>query len=101
MVWALIHFKEIILGYDIHFLTDYRPFKYILTDSNNFKGRQIIWVDKLLESNLKIDFAPSSARKIAEALSRNVSVNSFSVLSPSEFHVKQHDDLQRLQSSTT
>ncbi|XP_063605788.1 uncharacterized protein LOC134780821 [Penaeus indicus] len=66
VVWALKHFKEIILGYDIHVLTDHRPLKYILTDSRHVKGRQSRWVDTLLEFHPKIDYSPGSANKPLE-----------------------------------
>jgi len=92
VVWALKHFREIILGYDVHVLTDHRPLKYILTDSRHVKGRQARWVDTLLEFNPKIDYTPGSANKVADALSRNVSVNHLSVLSPFELQAKQRDD---------
>ncbi|ROT75265.1 putative enzymatic polyprotein [Penaeus vannamei] len=92
VVWSLKHFREIILGYDIHVLTDHRPLKYILTDSRHAKGRQARWIDTLLEFNPKIDYTPGSTNKVADALSRNVSVNHLSVLSPTELQAKQRDD---------
>ncbi|ROT85906.1 hypothetical protein C7M84_004043 [Penaeus vannamei] len=92
VVWALKHFREIILGYNVHVLTDHRPLKYILTDSKHVKGRQARWLDTLLEFNPKIDYMPGSANKVADALSRNVSVNHLSVLSPLELQAKQRAD---------
>lgn len=51
---AFKHFIEIILGYDIHFLTDHHPLTYILLDSRHIKGSQAGRVDTLLAYNSKI-----------------------------------------------
>ncbi|ROT81239.1 retrotransposon protein, putative, Ty3-gypsy subclass [Penaeus vannamei] len=91
VVWAL-KLQGNHPGLHVHVLTDHRPLKYILTDSKHVKGRQARWLDTLLEFNPKIDYMPGSANKVVDALSRNVSVNHLSVLSPLELQAKQRAD---------
>ena len=70
VVWALQHFRETILGYQITVMTDHQPLTSLLAESKDTRGRMARWVTTILEFNPKIVYFPGAGNHVADALSR-------------------------------
>ncbi|XP_042873506.1 uncharacterized protein LOC122254087 [Penaeus japonicus] len=92
VVWALKHFRELILGYDIEVLTDHRPLCHLLAESKSPSGRQARWIDTLLEFNPVIRYTPGASNKVADSLSR-IPVSHLDVLDADDLRTKQREDV--------
>jgi len=71
VVWALKHFRDIILGYQIHVLTDHSPVTGLFKDKNH-TGKRARWQLTLQEYEPSFDYIPGKVNTAADALSRNV-----------------------------
>ncbi len=72
VVWALRHFRDIILGYQVHVLTDH----YAVTEmfkGKNLTGKYARWYLTVQEYNPKFSHIPGRINKVADALSRHIS----------------------------
>lgn len=71
VVWALRHFRDLILGYPIHVFTDH----YAVTElfkGKNLAGKFARWQLTVQEYNPSFSHIPGKANTVADALSRNV-----------------------------
>ncbi len=71
VVWALCHFRELILGYKIHVYTDH----YAVTEifkGTNFTGKFPRWQLTVQEFNPTISYIAEKASLVVDAPSRNV-----------------------------
>ncbi len=71
VVWALRHFRELILGYQIHVYTDH----YAVTEifkGTKFTGKFARWQLTVQGFNPTISYIAGKANMVADALSRNV-----------------------------
>ena len=71
VVWALRHFRDLILGYRIHVLTDH----YAVTElfkGNSLTGKFARWQLTVQEFNPSFSYIPGKSNTVADALSRNV-----------------------------
>ncbi len=71
VIWALRHFRELILGYKIHVYTD----NYAVTETfkgNNFTGQFARWHLTIREFNPTFLYISGKANSVANALSCNV-----------------------------
>ena len=92
VVWALRHFRDLILGYNIHVLTDH----FAVTEL--FKGQSLTgkfarWQLTVQEYNPSFSYIPGKANTVADALSRNVapvSLLSTTQSLPSLEEIKEH-----------
>ena len=71
VVWALRHFKDLILGYNIHVLTDHCPVTELFK-GNNLSGKFVRWQLTVQDYNPSFSYIPGKSNTIADALSRNV-----------------------------
>ena len=71
VVWALRHFRDLILGFQIHVLTDH----YAVTElfkGNSLTGKFARWQLTVQEFNPSFSYIPGKSNTVADALSRNV-----------------------------
>ena len=71
VVWALRHFRDLILGYQIHVRTDH----YAVTElfkGNSLTGKFARWQLTVQEFNPSFSYIPGKSNTVADALSRNV-----------------------------
>ena len=71
VVWALRHFRDLILGYPIHVFTDH----YAVTElfkGKNLAGKFARWQLTVQEYNPSFSHIPGKANTVADALSHNV-----------------------------
>ncbi len=71
VIWALRHFRELILGYKIHVHTDHYAVKEIFK-SNNFTVQFARWQPTIQEFNPTFSYIPGKANSVIDALSRNI-----------------------------
>ncbi len=71
VIWALRHFRELILGYKIHVQTYHYAMKETFKD-NNFIGQFARWQLTIQEINPTFSSIPVKANSVADALSRSV-----------------------------
>ena len=77
---ALLTWRHLLLGRKVDIFTDHKSLKYIFTQPN-LNLRQTRWVEMIQEYNLSIEYTPSKANVIADALSRKAYCNSL-ILKP-------------------
>ena len=75
IVWALKHFRDIILGYPITVFTDHAPVTDLFK-GRNLTGRLARWYLTIQEFNPTFRFLPDRANRVADCLSRNVPIAS-------------------------
>ncbi len=81
IVWALKHFRDIIMGYKITVYTDHSPITEI------FKGRKLSgklarWYLTIQAYNPEIKYTKGTSNFVADALSRNIYVGAVTDASP-------------------
>ena len=70
VVWALRHFRDIILGYRIHVLTDHSAVTELFKGTS-LTGKFARWQLTVQEFNPSFSYLPGKANTVADALSRN------------------------------
>ena len=71
VVWSLRHFRDLILGYRIHVLTDHCAVTELFK-GNNLSGKFARWQLTVQEYNPSFSYIPGKANTVADALSRHV-----------------------------
>ena len=117
VVWALKHYKYMILGYEIHVHTDHKPLLGFLQD-RHLQGKLSRWCLTIQEFNPTLHYIQGKDNRVADSLSRNVPTHSVTAAvvtpdapllptySPQDLQAEQRNDpvwsiiLQRLQSGT-
>ncbi len=81
VVWALKHFRDVIMGYRITVYTDHSPFTEIFKGSNLF-GRLARWYLTIHTYNPEIRYIKGLSNVVADLLSRNIHVGAVTDTSP-------------------
>ena len=95
VVWALRHFRDLILGYKIHVFTDH----YAVTElfkGKNLSGKFARWQLTIHEYNPSFSHIPGKANTVADGLSRNVAQVTSLTVPPS---LPTLDEIRPLQQS--
>ena len=71
VVWSLRHFRDIILGYPIHVLTDHAAVTDIFKGTS-LTGKFARWQITIQEYNPTFSYLPGKSNSVADALSRHV-----------------------------
>ena len=71
VTWSLRHFRELILGYKVHVLTDHYPVTEIFK-VQHLTGKFARWQLTIQESNLKFCFILGNVNAVADSLLRNI-----------------------------
>ena len=93
VVWSLRHFRDIILGYPIHVLTDHAPVTDLFKRSN-LTGKFARWQLTIQEFNPTFAYLPGRSNHVADALSRHVAPVA---LVPQPQPLPSSDDIKELQ----
>ena len=93
VVWALNHFREFILGYEVTICTDHRPLVGLF-GNKNLTGKFARWLLTIQEFNPIFKYVPGKQNYIADALSRNVCsvTTTFPSVDLEELKAAQRDD---------
>ncbi len=81
MVWALQHFRDIIMGYKITIYTDNSPITEIFK-GRNLNGRLARWYLTVQAYSPEIKYARGHQNVVADALSRNICAGAVAEASP-------------------
>ena len=71
IIWALRHFRELILGYNVHVFTDHYACTEIFK-GDNLTGKFARWQLTIQEFNPRFSYLPGKMNVVADSLSRNV-----------------------------
>ncbi len=71
VVWALRHFRDLILSYHIHIFTDHSAVTDLFK-GNNLSGKFARWHLTVQDYNPSFSYVPGKANTVADALSRHV-----------------------------
>ena len=93
VVWSLRHFRDLILGYRIHVLTDHSAVTELFK-GKNLSGKFARWQLTVQEYGPTFGYIPGKANTVADALSRNVAP--VTLLTPSH-SLPTLDDIRSLQ----
>ena len=94
VVWGLKHFRDLILGYEVHVYTDHQPV-IDLFKGKALQGKIARWHLTILEYNPTLHYVKGKANVVADALSRNVQiapVNIVNTVSPDQLRYEQRQD---------
>ncbi len=81
LVWALKHFRDIIMGYKITVYTDNSPITEKFKGMN-LSGRLARWYLTIQTYNPEIKYTKGSSDVVADSLSRNIYVGAVADTSP-------------------
>ncbi len=95
VVWALKHFRDIIMGYEITVYTDHSPITEIFK-GRNLSGRLARWYLTIQTYNPEIKCTKGSSKVVTDSLPRNIHVGAVTDTSPiTNFSLEDLSNVQR------
>ncbi len=95
VVWALKHFRDIIMGYKTTVYSDHSPITEIFK-GRNLSGRLARWYLTIQTYNPEIRYTKLSSNVVADSLSRNIHVGAVTFTSPmTTFNLDDLSNAQR------
>ncbi|MCP4238008.1 MAG: hypothetical protein GY770_31340, partial [Aestuariibacter sp.] len=79
VVWALKHYKDIIWGYEVVVHTDHTAIRDLFV-GRNLSGRVARWFETITTFEPTFKYVPGPVNRVADALSRHVSIGAVSCM---------------------